>query len=473
MSRILVVDDEPAICWGLRESLADDGHTVAVAASAEEALQCAAAFAPDVVILDVRLPGLDGLAAMQPLRARLGDCPIIVMTAFGTLASAVQAVATDAFEYVTKPFDLDQMQQVVARALDSRRCTPAEQPGDLVSTDSPLVGSSPAMQRVFKQIAWAAAVDLPVLITGESGTGKELVARSIHQHGGRKAGPFIPICLAALNPNLVEGELFGHVRGAFTGATHDRAGAFELAAGGVILLDEIADTPLPLQVKLLRALENREIAPVGDVRPRTIDVRLIAATNRPLADLTAHGQFREDLYFRLSGIPIHLPPLRDRREDILPLARYFLARGGAPIAGEPFSPAAIAELLRRPWPGNVRELRNAVECAAAVARGEVLRPEHFPPAARRPAAGAAISHAVREWAQAALAEPPTAAEKSDLFERLLQLVERPLFDAVLEHCGHNLAAAAKRLGIHRETLRLKLKQARAGQAAASDDAGDG
>jgi two-component system nitrogen regulation response regulator GlnG len=322
---------------------------------------------------------------------------------------------------------------------------------------------SPAMQAVFRRIALAAPTDVSVLITGESGTGKELVARAIHRHSPRRDGPYLPVCIPALNASLIESELFGHVRGAFTGASDNRSGLLELAAGGTVLLDEIAEVPASLQVKLLRALEQREVIAVGDARARPIDVRVLAATNRPLGELIATGRFREDLYFRLAAFEIQLPPLRERREDIGDLARHFArspGRGGWPPGS--ISPEAVALLERRDWPGNVRELRNAIEHGAVLARGEAIRPEHLPAPTDLPVAQASstadqIRAAMARWvatASDAIDNP----DDPQLYDRFLQLVEPPLLEAVLRRCGNSRAAAASLLGLHRATLRQKLKR---------------
>ncbi|QEH38399.1 Nitrogen regulation protein NR(I) [Aquisphaera giovannonii] len=474
MSRILIVDDEASICWSFRESFSDLGHEVEVASSAEEGLRIAASGPLDAVVLDVRLPGMDGLSALGPFRERIGPAPIIIITAFGDLDTAVRAMEGGAFDYLVKPFDLDQATALVTRALASS-AAPQAVPGDDGPDSGPdaLIGNSPAMQELFKQIALVAPTDVPVLITGESGTGKELIARAIHRHSRRRSGPFLPVCLAALNPNLVEGELFGHVRGSFTGATHDRRGLLELAGGGSVLLDEVGDIPLDLQVKLLRAVEHREATPVGDARPRRIDVRLVAATNRPLAELMKSGEFRQDLFFRLSVFQIEAPPLRARRDDIPLLAAHFLRSCRFAMTTSPeITPEALAELRRRPWEGNVRELRNAVEHAAVVSRGQPIRPEHLPPAGlglapSGPASGdgggtsppadddaRAIADRLSAWAAREVARPGAA----PLHERFLDLAEPPLLRAVLDLYQGNRAAAAQVLGIHRATLRQKLRK---------------
>ncbi len=464
MSRILIVDDEASICWAFREFLEDEGHAVDVAATAEEGLKLAGEHRPDAVVLDVRLPGMDGLTALGAFRQRIGAAPIVVITAFGNLDTAVRAIEGGAFEYLVKPFDLDQAASVLKRALDSR---PAPKPTELAPPDGAeaLIGSSPAMQEVFKSIALVAPADVPVLITGESGTGKELVARAIHRHSTRRSGPFLPVCLAALSSGLVEGELFGHVRGSFTGASQDRKGLLELASGGTVLLDEIGDVAPGVQVKLLRAIEHREVTPVGDARPRPTDIRVVAATNRPLEDLMASGEFREDLFFRLSVFRIHLPPLRDRREDIPALAEHFLRRSR--LAGSTnvrLSDAALKELQSRPWTGNIRELRNAIERSAIVARGRSILPEHLPSLASEtspslaPASADPVGPHLDRWARHEATQAREHPDDAQLHDRFLEKTEPHILRAVLETCRGNRAQAAQILGIHRATLRQKLQK---------------
>lgn len=464
MSRILVVDNEPAICWALREALTDDGHEVSVASSAEEALDLVRGNCrPEAVLLDVRLPGMDGLSTIGGLRDKIGTSPIIVMTAFGNLETAVRAVEGGAFDYLLKPFDLDRVLAVLRRALDADRANPEPCPIDPgpVSVDA-MTGASAAMQQVFKQIALVAATDVNVLITGESGTGKELVARAIHRYSSRREAPYLPICIAALNPGLIESELFGHARGAFTGATEDRIGLLELAHGGTVLLDEIADVPEPVQVKLLRAIEQREVTPVGSACPRPTNLRILSATNRSLPDLISGGRFREDLYFRLGGFPIHLPPLRDRRDDIPLLAERFLAdcRSRKHSKSVWFSKEAVAELCARAWVGNIRELKHAVEHAFVVVQAGEIGPEHLPQQSpinkhERDTTAEAVRHSIAAWiaATAGAAE----ADSPPLYEQFLQLAEPPLLEGILNHCDQNRAAAADRLGLHRATLRRKLR----------------
>jgi two-component system nitrogen regulation response regulator GlnG len=460
MAHLLVVDDEESICWGLAKLCQELGHTTSLAASAEEGLAKAAAETPDAIILDVRLPGLDGLSAMQRFNALAPAAPIIVITAFGSLDTAVTAVRNGAFDYLTKPFDLEQAATVIRRATAYANAPVVQvESAPLASLPDELLGRSPAMQQVFKRIALAAPSDVPVLISGESGTGKELVARAVHRHSRKNSAPLVSVNLAALSPTLVESELFGHVRGAFTGADAPRRGLLELADGATVFFDEIGDIAMSVQVKLLRVLEQHEVTPVGDTTPRKTTFRVIAATNRNLPQAAEQAAFRQDLYFRLAGFEITLPPLRDRVDDIPLLAEHFLKLtrlAGATATG--FAPSALEELCRRPWPGNVRELRHAVEHAALLARGGVIGAEHFPPARPLPRAEsqsptAVMQAAIRAWTQAQLAggEPP-----KNLYDHFLASVEKPLFDVVLQKTAHNRTATADLLGIHRATLRKKL-----------------
>jgi DNA-binding NtrC family response regulator len=462
MPNILIVDDEESICWGLSRLLSGEGHRVSVASSAEEALETAPQTKPDLVVLDVRLPGMDGLSAMGKFRDLIGPVPIVVITAFGSLNTAVAALGEGAFDYLPKPFDLDQAATVIHRALATPEVSSEAAADDvaLSSADDELFGSSPAMQEVFKRIALVAPSDTAVLISGESGTGKELVARAIHRHSLRNGAPLVPVNLAALSPTLVESELFGHVRGAFTGANNARQGLLELANRATVFFDEAADIPLSVQVKLLRVLEQQEVMPVGDTQPRRTSFRVVAATNRDLRQQCAEKMFRQDLFFRLAVFEIHLPPLRDRREEIPPLAERFLRRWAPAQPPPQLLEETIVELCRRDWPGNVRELRNAVEHGALMARGRAIAPEHLPPPTFLDHAAsadpeAALQAAVNSWAQSQL----TAAHQGDdLYQRFLNAAESGLFSAVLSATGGNRAQASTLLGIHRATLRKKLSE---------------
>ncbi|HXG08597.1 MAG TPA: sigma-54 dependent transcriptional regulator [Gemmataceae bacterium] len=458
MSRVLIVDDEEAVCWALERALTQEGHQVVVAASAEEGFAIAQRQPVDAVVLDVRLPGLDGLSALGRLRQLTRDAPVIVVTAYGNLNTAVRAVEGGAFDYLAKPFDLGQALEAVGRAVQ-RRALQGQVPTDDGEPDTgpeEIVGRSPAMQAVFKRIALAAPRDTCVLITGESGTGKELVARAIHRYSARRDRPFLPVHVAALNPNLVESELFGHVKGAFTGATQSRPGLLALADGGTVFLDELADIPLPVQVKLLRVLEHNEVMPVGGTQPQPLDIRILAATHQDLARRVAEGHFRHDLFFRLNVFQIHLPPLRERPEDIVPLAEHFLRRFEPRAL--PLLPQTEQYLKSLPWFGNVRELRNALEHAAIVARGGPLLPEHFPALAVGPSPAdpaEQLAAAVRLWAaqriSACGAQTPT-----HLYADLLRQVEPVLLEEVMRRVQGNRQEAARWLGLNRATVRKLL-----------------
>ncbi|MBM4022509.1 MAG: sigma-54-dependent Fis family transcriptional regulator [Planctomycetes bacterium] len=463
MSQILIVDDEPAIGWSLKELLRDGGHEVALAADVAGADQAAARDRPACILLDVRLGGEDGIAALPRLRAAAGGAPVVVMTAFGDLDTAVRAVQAGAFDYLVKPFDLERVAEVVRRALAEGPTTMAEaEPVFDADDHRPLVGSSPAMQEIYKQVALVAASDLPVLVTGPAGTGKDVVAWAIHAYSRRRQQPLVTTNLAALAPAAIEGELFGHASG-----DRERPGLIELAAGGTIVLDEIDQAPAEVQVKLLRMLETGESVRVGEAAARRIDIRVIAATDRDLSDPPAAGSFRHDLRQRLAVFTIRMPTLAERPTDVEPLARHFLTRHAAGRPGGP--PAMSAEFLaaleRRPWPGNVRELKHAVEYAAVMARGGTLRPEHLPrlsPATDAPgdanltAAATRVGAAVKEWSAAARRELAGLPEP-DLHHRAVQLVEAMLLREALAHTGGNRTAAAKLLGLDRATLRTKLR----------------
>ncbi len=459
MSHILLVDDDEAICWALERALTGEGHRVAVAASAEDAFRLARERRPDAVLLDVRLPRLDGLTALGRLRELTGDAPVIVMTAFGNLTTAVRAVEGGAFDYLAKPFDLSQALDAVSRALQRRALEANGEPAGgeeaPVATEE-IVGRSPAMQQVFKRIALVAPRDACVLITGESGTGKELVARAIHRYSGRRDRPFLPVHVAALNPGLVESELFGHVRGAFTGAAQARPGLLSLADGGTVFLDELADIPPAVQVKLLRVLDHNEVLPVGGNQPQPLHIRILSATHQDLSRQMAEGQFRHDLFFRLNVFQIHLPALRERPEDVLPLAEHFLRRFEPRAL--PLLPATVRFLESLPWFGNVRELRNALEHAAIVARGGPLLPEHFPAGTPHPAPASPaeqLATTVRQWVdervRAAGGEAP-----AGLYGELLRCVEPALLEEVLRRVQGNRWVTAQWLGLNRATLRKRL-----------------
>lgn len=469
MSHLLFIDDEQSICWALTKLAQRLGHTSEAVSSAELGLKAAAKTRPDAIILDVRLPGMTGLQAIEKLQAVVPPVPVVIITAYGDLETAVEAVRQGAFEYLVKPFDLQLAERTIARALAASKAAEADPPeADLALPESDaggsdrIVGKSAAMQAVFKQIALVAPSSACVHLRGESGTGKELVARAIHRYSRRAEGPFVPVNLAALNPSLAESEMFGHVRGAFTGADAPRKGLLEQADGGTIFLDEVADIPMALQVKLLRALEHGEIWPVGSDVPRQTDFRLISATHQDLRQRVADGSFRHDLYFRLVTFELELPPLRDRREDIAILAQHFVDRLSqrTGVARPVLTSEAAADLERRPWFGNVRELRNAIEHALVLARGGQIEPTHLPqPALPTMAAAAAdtdsgLKQLIEAWARSQL----PLGDGAELYPQFLSVVEPSLFKVVLEQHRGQVASAARVLGLHRTTLKKKLDE---------------
>jgi two-component system nitrogen regulation response regulator GlnG len=475
MPQVLIVEDEEPIAWALRRAFEREQYTVTVAASAEAALAWVRRQPPEVIFLDVRLPTMDGLTALSCLRQVVPQAAVIVMTAYGDLSTAVRAIEGGAFDYLTKPFELEHALEAARRAL-TRWPDPGETvaTGRVVATASEegaevLVGRSPAMQTVFKRIARVAPTCACVLLTGESGTGKEVVARAIHAHSPRRHKPFLPVHVAALNPQLVESELFGHVRGAFTGADRQRDGLLRLADGGTVFLDELADIPLSVQAKLLRVLERQELFPVGSSEPVRVDVRIISATHAHLAEEVRAGRFRHDLYYRLNVYPIHLPPLRERVEDIPLLAEYFLRRLGL---GDPelrLPEATRRYLQARPWPGNVRELRNALEHAAIEARHGPIWPEHFPPPLNlesRDSVDQRVQSLVAEWVRARWSNQEGA--PNGLHQQLLELIEPALLDEVLRQTQGNRVLAASRLGLARATLRKLLRKYRPDQVLDAD-----
>lgn len=461
MSRILVVDDEPSICWSFEQALGESGHVVASASTAEIALESLETFDPELILFDFRLPGLDGMTAIRKLRAAQRQTPVILMTAFGSLDLAVNALGEGVFDYLPKPFDLDDAVAVITRALESRQAiaTPRTLTADATAE---IVGTSRGIQEVFRQIALVAPLNVPVLITGESGVGKELVARAIHRYSGRPPEKFIPICVPALSESVMESELFGHVRGAFTGAERNRLGLLQQAHEGTAFFDEIGDIPLAQQVKLLRVLEDRQVVPVGSEVMQTSEFRLIAATHHSLETRIGTGEFRQDLFYRLNVFRIHIPPLRERPEDIPALAERFLSQLSCE-SNFSLSPETLANLQQRFWQGNVRELRSAIQHAAVVCRRGIITPECLPPEPTRhqpprPAAIDQMLTSLRTWAEEQIpgihADDPT----SLLYERFLQVFEPPILTSALSAARGNRKSAADLLGLHRETLRKRLRK---------------
>ena len=377
--RVLIVDDDDAIRTSISEALARHDRDVRAAENATTALSGLDRWRPDVVLSDVRMPGLDGLELLQLLAERVPEADVIMMTAFDDMPTIVSAMRAGAVEFLVKPLDLAELRQTVDRLFaDRAERNVGDEAVPPVSLDV-LVGRDPRMIRTFKLIGQAAAVRSTVLIRGESGTGKELVARAIHANSPQSTAPFVPVNCAALPATLLESELFGHMRGSFTGATNDRRGRFAIAGKGTIFLDEIGDTSLEFQTKLLRVLQDGEFQPVGSEKTEKTEARVVAATHRALEAMIAEGKFREDLYYRLRVVEIELPPLRERASDIPLLAQQLIARACRSMQCDPvaLSAEALRTLTAHPWPGNVRELENCLVRAVVLARGGVIRPEHL------------------------------------------------------------------------------------------------
>jgi two-component system, NtrC family, nitrogen regulation response regulator GlnG len=459
---ILIIDDEEAVCWSLQRGLERLGYAVRTAATAEKAIKAANEDRFDAALVDVRLPTMDGVTAVEKLRALQPTMQIAVMTAFGDLDTAVRAMAAGASEYLAKPFEWNRIQEVVKRLVESRGASSEARPQE-DSVAGEMIGRSAAMQEVFKRIALAAPRDSCVLIAGETGTGKELVARAIHRFSNRRDKPFVPVHLAAMSANLIESELFGHVKGAFSGATETRVGHLESAAGGTIFLDEVGEMDAAAQVKLLRVIERKELTPVGSSTPKPVDIRIVAATHRDLSAQVAAGKFRQDLFFRLNVFGIELPPLRARIGDIPLLAEHRL-RALDPNA--PPLPASTVEYLQsRSWPGNVRELFHAIEHASIVSQGAALLPHHFPEASSA-TNGDALDIAVAAWFREQASDPTN---HGRLHAGLFRKVEESLIEQALKKTNGNRWQAARLLGISRTTVRKKIEEFGL-EAAVADDA---
>jgi len=462
IGHVLVVDDDAAIRAVVTTALRRAGHRVTSAASLAELDMRLAEGLPDVLISDVVLPDGNGLDRLVTLLAQHPGLPVIVLSAQNTLTTAVRANEVGAFDYLPKPFDLDDLARAVGGALGRGRGTPAESLGDDDGA-LPLIGRSPAMQDVYRVIARVVSNDLTVLVSGESGTGKELVARAIHDLGPRRHAPFVALNMAAIPRELIEAELFGHERGAFTGAAVRNAGRFEQAAGGTLFLDEIGDMPMEAQTRLLRVLQSGEFTTVGGARTIRADVRIVAATNKDLSALVAIGQFREDLFYRLNVVPVALPALRERRQDIAMLARHFLDRAADDgLPRKQLDAGAITALEAHDWPGNVRELENLMRRIAALSRDEVIAASDVrvmlgqagSVSADLPDPG--IEAAVRARLELLARSDPRALDDGTLYDRIIGEVERPLIEAILARHGYNQLRAARALGINRNTLRKRL-----------------
>ena len=455
--KILVVDDELGLRHSLSLILAGEGHEVVVASDGGLGLERAAADAPDIVLCDVRMPGVDGFAFLDRYRASGGSALVVMMSAYGDDEAAVEAVRRGAYDFIAKPFRADQVLLVLRKAIEREglRRQVAQLSDELSALREEvrpggggIIGHSAGMQRVIATASKVARHPSTVLITGESGTGKELVARLLHRASPRAAAPFVAVNCAAIPEPLLESELFGHARGAFTGAADERAGLFEEAHGGTLLLDELGDLPVALQVKLLRVLQEGELRRVGENVARPVDVRVVAATARDLDADVAAGRFRSDLYYRVNVVRLHLPPLRERGEDIPELVRHFVAlfnrRLGLAVAG--VTPSAMRRLMEYPWPGNVRELENVIERTMVLADGSIIESEHLPESIR----DAGVSRGDHE------AAGPL--DEHDLsVKRRAEALERDLIRRALERTGGNRTRAARLLDLSPRALQYKIR----------------
>ncbi|MCK9376247.1 MAG: sigma-54 dependent transcriptional regulator [Syntrophobacterales bacterium] len=467
MGNILIVDDDAQLRQSFEKILTTEGHAVKTASSGEAAIAAVKAEVPDLVIMDVRMPGMSGLEAFRAIHEIEPKLPVIIMTAFGTTETAIEATKMGAFEYVLKPFeDIQDILALISQALEAGRFMRSRVELD-VAPDSGaadvIIGRSKPMQEVYKAIGRVAPTDATVLIRGDSGTGKELVARAIYQHSLRSTKPFLIINCVAIPETLLESELFGYEKGAFTGAINRRVGKFEQATGGTVFLDEIGDMPFSIQAKILRLLQERSIERLGGREPIPVDVRIIAATNRDLEAALAQGRFREDLYYRLKVVTLWLPPLRERSLDISLLAEYFLSRFAREMGvGNPGMTAEAKLLLQNyQWPGNVRELANAMQKALIFSRGYPIDPDDV----SRAIGGESLSREtddqradeiVRQWVRQTL----TSGDGKDVFETYMDHFASLLISEALDLTGGNRSRAAKLLGISRPTLLSKIDKYR-------------
>lgn len=439
---VLVVDDEDNLRTSLMDFLSLDGFECTGCADGEAALEILSSRTFDAVVLDLRLPGSDGLEVLATIRNEGQRVPVIMMSAHGDIQDAVNAMKLGAEDYLVKPFDPAELVLRLAKAVAGNALQKRADLGKRLSEQSGMVwrSASPSMKEVYRLVERASPTMSTVLITGESGTGKEVIARDIHRASNRPEGPFVPVNVGAIPDSLLESELFGHEKGAFTGAENRKLGLFELASGGTLFLDELGEMPANMQVKLLRVLQERTIVRLGGTRPIPVDVRILAATNRNLEEAVRNGTFREDLYFRIHVIEIHLPPLRERREDIAPLAGFFCARfareTGRPVTG--ISEEALDVLQKQDFPGNIRELENSIERAVILAEQSVLRTEDF-------------SFTIRTTADVVTGESGSGLQN-------LRDVEKKAIIAALEHNGGHREKTASDLGISRRTLLTKMKE---------------
>jgi two-component system nitrogen regulation response regulator GlnG len=458
-NRIWIIDDDRSIRWVLEKALKQAHMDVTSFENADGVMERLDKEQPDALVTDIRMPGLDGLQLLKQLGERHPELPVIIMTAHSDLDSAVSAYQGGAFEYLPKPFDVDEAVELVNRAVLHGQGTGAGQAANLQTESPEIIGEAPSMQEVFRAIGRLARSKITVLINGESGTGKELVARALHRHSPRADQPFIALNTAAIPKDLLESELFGHERGAFTGAQSARRGRFEQADGGTLFLDEIGDMPAELQTRLLRVLADGEFYRVGGHTPTKVDVRIIAATHQDLEQRVQEGQFREDLFHRLNVIRIHMPPLRERKEDIPLLGEHFLREAAQELNVEVKQLDAQTSdyLSQLDWPGNVRQLENTCRWLTVMSPGQVIRMDDLPPELQhkdtKPATGDDWEASLRRWADQHLAGGDEA-----LLDDAVPRFERIMIEVALKHTGGRRQDAARLLGWGRNTLTRKIKE---------------
>jgi nitrogen regulation protein NR(I) len=461
VNNILVIDDDDQLRKSFEKLLTEEGYSVKSASSGEAGLSMVQAQVPDLVVLDMRLPGMNGLDTFEAIHGIEPKLPVIIMTAYGTTETAIEATKMGAFDYILKPFDIPDMLNVIAQALEAGRFMRSPVNMDAVPEEASgeaLIGRSPPMQDVYKAIGRVSSTEATVLIRGESGTGKELVARALYQHSLRANKPFHVINCVAIPETLLESELFGYEKGAFTGAAHRRVGKIEQANGGTVLLDEIGDMPLSLQGKILRLLQERKIERLGGRETLPVDVRILASTNRDLEQAISEGRFREDLYYRLKVVTIWLPPLRERDEDILLLMDYYVSRYAAELGiDNPGMTREAKEAFRRyEWPGNVRELANTIHKALIFNRGAPIQPEDIAQAisVKEGTVNQAEDQPIRGWAHEVLSGPT----EEHIFDSSMNRFASILISEALKLTGGNRSQAAKLLGISRPTLHSKIEK---------------
>lgn len=462
--KVWVLDDDSSIRWVVERALKGAKISCASFAAAESLWQALELAQPQVIISDIRMPGTDGLTLLERLQLHYPHIPVIIMTAHSDLDSAVSAYQAGAFEYLPKPFDIDEAIGLVERALSHAKEQSPKQKAEPEIKAPEIIGEAPAMQEVFRAIGRLSRSSISVLINGQSGTGKELVAGALHKHSPRRDKPFIALNMAAIPKELIESELFGHEKGAFTGAASVRQGRFEQADGGTLFLDEIGDMPLDVQTRLLRVLADGQFYRIGGHLPVKVDVRIIAATHQNLEAQVSKGEFREDLFHRLNVIRVHLPPLSQRREDIPQLARHFLATAAKEISVEPkiLTKATAETLASLPWPGNVRQLENTCRWLMVMASGQEILPQDLPPELLTPSISnhsatevesGSWQQALTQWIDRRLSDG-----ESDLLTEIQPAFERILLETALKHTNGHKQEAAKRLGWGRNTLTRKLKE---------------